>query len=64
MKENKFTFPVFLARDTVATVSEKGYPQTWIISSKGILEWIWLGDDTRWREAVDAKLEEMRKTPN
>jgi thiol-disulfide isomerase/thioredoxin len=64
IQDNKYTFPVFLARELVDSVSEKGYPQTWIVNSKGTLEWTLTSTDPKWRDTVKAKLEEMQKQAN
>ena len=65
MKENKYTFPALLARETVDAVLEGvGIPQNWFVNSKGKLEWLQVGfgNEPNWREMMLAKLDEMAKS--
>jgi thiol-disulfide isomerase/thioredoxin/outer membrane protein assembly factor BamD (BamD/ComL family) len=65
MQENKYSFPVLLGHDLVDSVSKSGYPQTWIVSPKGKLEWIKTGFyPARWQEIMTEKLEASLKQTN
>lgn len=64
VQRNKFTFPILVARDFVATVIDGGIPQTWIVNSMGKLVCIMNKSTGRWRELVAAKMEEVQKEAN
>jgi thiol-disulfide isomerase/thioredoxin len=64
LKENRYTFPVLLARDVVdAVVPVVAIPQNWFVSAKGKLEWmqVGFGNEPNWEETMLAKLDEVRK---
>jgi thiol-disulfide isomerase/thioredoxin len=64
MKENKYTFPVLLAREVVdAVVPSLSIPRNWFVSPQGKLEWeqIGYGPDPTWQDTMLAKLEETLK---
>ncbi|HEU0139975.1 MAG TPA: TlpA disulfide reductase family protein [Bryobacteraceae bacterium] len=64
MKENKYTFPVLLAREVVdAVLPVIAIPQNWFVNAKGKLEWLQVGygSEPTWQESMLAKLEEVRK---
>ena len=64
MKENKYTFPVTLAREVVnAVVQSIAIPQNWLVDTKGKLRWIQIGfgNDPSWQESMMTKLGEITK---
>ncbi len=64
LAEHKYTFPVMPAKDVVdAVVPVLAIPRNWLVSPKGKLEWeqIGFGGDSKWEEAILAKLEEVTR---
>lgn len=64
MKENKYTFPVLLARELVEQVLDTiAIPQNWFLNRNGKLEAVQVGygGEAGWREQILAKLEEIAK---
>lgn len=64
MKDNKYTFPVLLARELVDQVLPViAIPQNWFVDPKGKLQWLQLGygGDPKWQDMMLAKLDEVLK---
>jgi thiol-disulfide isomerase/thioredoxin len=65
MTKHRYTFPVLPAADLVNSVKPSlAIPQNWLVSPEGKLEWEQTGysaDDTKWREGIIAKIEELLK---
>ena len=64
MKENKYTFPVLLARELVdQVVPVIAIPQNWFVDTKGQLQWLQegYGGDPHWQDMILAKLDEVLK---
>lgn len=64
MKENKYTFPVLLASETVnAVLDGVAIPQNWFVDAKGKLQWLQVGygSEPNWQDMMTAKLEEVAK---
>ena len=64
IKENKYTFPVLLAREVVdAVLPVIAIPQNWFVNARGKLEWLQVGygSEPTWQKSMLAKLEEVRK---
>jgi thiol-disulfide isomerase/thioredoxin len=64
MKENKYTFPVLLAKDLVNDlIPYLGIPQNWIVDPTGKWRWQQLGfgaDTADWQKKLEEKLEEAK----
>jgi thiol-disulfide isomerase/thioredoxin len=64
MTENKYTFPVLLAKEVVDQVlSAIAIPQNWFVDAKGKLQWMQIGygNDPKWQDGMLGKLDEMSK---
>jgi len=64
MKDNKYTFPVLLARELVdQVVPVIAIPQNWFVDTKGKLQWLQegYGGDPQWQAMMLAKLDEVLK---
>lgn len=63
MSENKYTFPVLLAKDFVGQLTlEDGIPMNWILDAAGKLRWqqSGFGNETKWESAVLEKLDHTK----
>jgi thiol-disulfide isomerase/thioredoxin len=62
VKENKYTFPVLLAKGYADDLSVDSIPRNWIVNSKGKWEWqqIGFGPDDKWEDEILAKVKETK----
>ncbi len=62
IKENKYTFPVLLAKDYADELSVDSIPRNWIIDAKGKWQWqqIGFGSEDKWEDEMLAKIKETK----
>ena len=62
LTENKYTFPVLLAKDYADELSVDSIPRNWIVDAKGKWEWqqIGFGSDEKWEDDMLAKMKETK----
>ncbi len=62
IQENKYTFPVLLAKDYADELSVNSIPRNWIVDAKGTWEWeqIGFGSEDKWEDEMLAKLKETK----
>jgi thiol-disulfide isomerase/thioredoxin len=62
IQENKYTFPVLLAKDYADELSVNSIPRNWIVDAKDTWEWeqIGFGSEDKWEDEMLAKLKETK----
>jgi thiol-disulfide isomerase/thioredoxin len=62
IKENKYTFPVLLAKDYADELSVDSIPRNWIIDAKEKWQWqqIGFGNEDKWEDEMLARIKETK----